>query len=95
MKILTASLALGMVLSASLAGSAAALTRTTLTQRLAPLPPIGCPPGWQLATPPLNPQLGCIPNQIQAPEQPQPAPTRLQVSPQQIQLLPTPNRQVL
>jgi hypothetical protein len=27
------------------------------------LPP-GCPPGWIPALPPLNPQLGCIPNTI-------------------------------
>ncbi|MEA5628244.1 hypothetical protein [Nostoc sp. UHCC 0251] len=31
---------------------------------IAPLPPPGCPPGWIPALPPLNPQLGCIPNTI-------------------------------
>ncbi|MEA5572499.1 hypothetical protein [Calothrix sp. UHCC 0171] len=29
-----------------------------------PVNPPGCPDGWVPATPPLNPQLGCIPNRI-------------------------------
>ncbi|WP_404789692.1 hypothetical protein [Altericista sp. CCNU0014] len=29
-------------------------------------PPTGCPPGWEQATYPLNPQLGCLPTHIQA-----------------------------
>ncbi len=29
-----------------------------------PVNPPGCPDGWIPATPPLNPQLGCIPNRI-------------------------------
>ncbi len=31
---------------------------------LVPLHPPVCPPGWIPALPPLNPQLGCIPNTI-------------------------------
>ncbi|MEO0374589.1 MAG: hypothetical protein AAF329_08195, partial [Cyanobacteria bacterium P01_A01_bin.17] len=30
------------------------------------LPPQGCAPGWKQATHPLNPQLGCLPTQLQA-----------------------------
>jgi hypothetical protein len=30
------------------------------------VPPKGCPPGWEQATHPLNPQLGCLPTREQA-----------------------------
>jgi hypothetical protein len=30
------------------------------------IPPEGCPPGWEQATHPLNPQLGCLPTHEQA-----------------------------
>ncbi|WP_414586692.1 hypothetical protein [Scytonema sp. PCC 10023] len=33
-------------------------------QKVLLVPPHGCPPGWIPALPPLNPQLGCIPNTI-------------------------------
>lgn len=34
-------------------------------------PPGVCPPGWQQATPPVNPALGCLPNQVYIPTGPE------------------------
>lgn len=39
---------------------------TPIQKRPQQQPPIGCAPGWKQATQPLNPQLGCLPTQLQA-----------------------------
>ncbi len=40
-------------------------------------PPPGCPPGWTQASKPLNPQLGCLPGNIQSQSSSQPAQSTL------------------
>ena len=49
---------------------------TTLDARPieAGLPPGGCPEGFSPATPPLNPQLGCLPDNVAAPSTPELSP---------------------
>ncbi|MGB8703195.1 MAG: hypothetical protein WCD18_27565 [Thermosynechococcaceae cyanobacterium] len=71
MNTVTRSLCLGSVMMMVLASSTLAnpIRQTSAVYQ----PPIGCPPGFQPATYPLNAQLGCLPTQIQAePTQPDP-----------------------
>lgn len=51
----------------------------------------GCPPGWVPATPPVNPQLGCLPGQMQARPTTRPAlirKTQFKAQPKKVQLPP-------
>ena len=68
MKCTLSALALGTIIT--IATSTSTMAQGNPTAPLKQVPG-QCPPGWIRATPPLNPQLGCIPNQIQTQSQPE------------------------